>query len=189
LRRRALRLAVRAVGGSLDHGQAERLADDLAESRNGSITCEGGRVVAILDEALTVRDLQATVPARYPLAAGDLESDEFGWSLAVDVSRPSSERPERKSLAVELDRAKVKGTLFLRATEPGDRIAPYGFDGTRKLADLLSEAGLTASARRRLPIVCDIVGPIWVPGIALSERVAKDERTDAVWRLRLAPLS
>ena len=188
LLRRALRLATRTVGGALDRAQTDRLADDLAEARSGSITCEGGRVVLTLDEALTVRDLEASVPARYPLAPGDLESDEFGWRLVVDAGSPSAERPERATLTVELDRATVKGGLFVRATEPGDRLTPLGFEGTRKLADLLGESGLTAGARRRLPVVCDLVGPVWVPGVALSGRVAKTEATQAVWRLRLEAL-
>lgn len=188
LLKRALRLAVRTVGGTLDHAQVGRLAEDLAESRTGSLTCEGGRVVVVLGDDLEVRDLQASVPARYPLAPGDLESDEFGWRLSVDTGTPGAGLAERRSLAVELDRAKVKGTLYLRATEAGDRIAPYGFAGTRKLADLMSEAGLTASARKRIPVVCDLVGPVWLPGIALSGRVAKDDATAAVWRLALAPL-
>ncbi len=48
---------------------------------------------------------------------------------------------------------------------------PLGFDGSRKLSDLFGEAKLSAAARVRLPIVCDMIGPIWAPGICLDQRM------------------
>ncbi len=187
--RRALRLAVRAVGGSLDAAQLARLAEEFGEARSGSVTCEGGRVRVVYDRDLvTITDDGASVPARYPLEAGETASDEFGWAFALDPALPTDEPPVRAALAVELDRARVKGGLYFRPPAPGDRMAPLGFAHERRLADLLSEAGLTASARRRLPVVCDLVGPVWVPGVALAGRVAKGEGTRAVLRAVFGPL-
>ena len=65
---------------------------------------------------------------------------------------------------------------------------PLGFDGTRKLSDLLSEAKLTKAARSRLPIICDFVGPIWAPGVCLSHRIDKEPESERVLLLEFEPI-
>ena len=167
LLRRAARLAARALGAELDHEGASAV---LAGER-GSLTAEAGEVALEWDpERLHARLLRPTVPFRFPLTLpGETESDEFGWRL-VAFPVLSTKPPQRASLAVEVDRATVRGGLHFRGFAPGDTMRPLGFDGTRKLSDLLSEAGLTPAARARLPIVCDLVGPLWAPGVCLDER-------------------
>jgi tRNA(Ile)-lysidine synthase len=115
--------------------------------------------------------LRPTVPFRYPLTLpGETESEEFGWRLVAYPVEAGGEAPKRASLSVEVDRSVTRGGLHFRGFAPGDTMRPLGFEGTRKLSDLLSEAGLTAAARARLPIVCDMVGPLWAPGDCLDER-------------------
>ena len=138
----------------------------------GSVTAAGGEVVLEWDAGrLGVRALRPTVPFRYPLTLpGETESAEFGWRLvAYPVEAPEGPAV-RASLATAVDRSVVRGGLHFRGTQGGDAMRPLGFEGTRKLSDLLSEAGLTSAARARLPIVCDLVGPIWAPGVCLDER-------------------
>jgi tRNA(Ile)-lysidine synthetase-like protein len=67
---------------------------------------------------------------------------------------------------------------------------PLGFEGKRKLSDLLSESKLTAAARARLPIVCDLVGPIWAPCVCLDERVraSKESKSTVILRFGRTPL-
>jgi tRNA(Ile)-lysidine synthase len=67
-------------------------------------------------------------------------------------------------------------------------MTPLGMDGHRLLSDMLSEAGLTPRARRRIPVICDLAGPIWVPGVAQSERT-RVEGDEPAWRLNMAPLA
>ncbi len=58
------------------------------------------------------------------------------------------------------------GPLVLRTRRPGDRLAPFGAGGhTRKLQDLLVDAGVPRSARAGLPLLAVADGPVlWVPG-------------------------
>ena len=168
LLRRAVRLAARALGADLDF----EAASAVMRGERGSVTAEGGEVALEWDAArLHGRALRPTVPFRYPLTLpGETESDEFGWRLvAYPLDAPTSP-PVRASLANEVDRSVVRGGLHFRGALPGDTMRPLGFEGTRKLSDLLSEAGLTPAARARLPIVCDLVGPLWAPGVCLDER-------------------
>lgn len=167
LLRRAVRLAARALGASLDYDQAL----SILQGEKGSVTAEGGEVALEWNaERLHGRVLRPTVPFRYPLTLpGETESDEFGWRLVAFPVEAAGE-PVRASLETEIARTAVKGALYFRGFAPGDTMRPLGFGGTRGLSDLLAEAGLTPAARARLPIVCDLVGPLWAPGVCLDER-------------------
>ena len=66
---------------------------------------------------------------------------------------------------------------------------PLGFEGTRKLSDLLSESGLTPAARVRLPLICDFLGPIWAPGVCLSNRMYMSVECESVVELTFEPIN
>ena len=180
LLRRAVRLVARSLGAELDHHQSAT----ILQGEKDSVTAEGGEVVLEWDATrLHGRVLRPTVPFRYPLTLpGETESYEFGWRLvAYPVDHAAA--PTRASLNVEIDRAVVRGGLHFRSFAKGDTMRPLGFDGTRKLGDLLAEAGLTPAARARLPIVCDLVGPLWAPGVCLDERARAKEGAAIAIRL------
>lgn len=186
--KRGMRLVAKALGGELDHEQTLALVDGILNESAGSVTAEGGDVVIEWGHGkIHARNLQPTQPFRYPLTLpGETESDEFGWVLEgrqIEGTIPG-ESLGRTSLVAHLDAAKVKGSLYFRSFEDGDRLQPAGFEGTRKVSDLLSEAKLTLAARKRMPIICDILGPVWIPGTCLSERVRTDETTGKTLRLQ-----
>lgn len=185
--KRSIRLATSALQGSLDYPQTqfvlEALSDPLHQRHSsGSVTTEGGDVEIVWSsDAIHIRQTQPTEPFRYKLTApGETESEEFGWKFTA-TPRPlerNYSRSQREALDVVLSRSKLKGELYFRSAQPGDRMSPVGFDGHRKLSDLLSEAKLTPAARARLPIVCDLVGPIWAPGVCFDQRAAIEPGSD-----------
>ena len=68
------------------------------------------------------------------------------------------------------DTAKLTWPLSVRALRPGDRMAPRGGRGTRKLSDLLIDAKIPRQERAILPVLCDASGAILcVPGLRPSE--------------------
>jgi tRNA(Ile)-lysidine synthase len=188
--RRAVRLAVEALGATLDHDQTVILLSGVASQERGSVTADGGEVVVEwTPESVGARRLQPTQPFRYGLTVpGETISDEFGWKFTAYEEAFAGDPPMRASLSTGMDRAKTKGTLYFRTASAGDSMRPLGFGGTRKLSDLLSESGLTQAARSRLPIVCDLIGPIWAPGVCLDERVRPFDETKTVLRVRFERL-
>ncbi len=180
--RRCVRLAFGALGAAIEHEQSTAISQGVRDKPKGSVTAEGGQVVIEWDEdSIGVRKLLPTVPFRYGLTyPGETESEEFGWKFTAFDDSPSESPDERASFRVEIDPRKLQGSLYFRTANDGDSMQPLGFAGRRKVADLLSEAGLTIAARRRLPIVCDMIGPVWAPGVCLSERVRKDAATQSV---------
>lgn len=186
--RRAVRLAVQAVGASLNREQTTLIEQGVAGAEKGSITAEGGEVAVEWNyEHILVRQVRPTEPFRYALTLpGETVSDEFGWQFtAYEVESPELKQ-NRASLEVVIPKSAVKGGLYFRSPAAGDSMRPLGFDGSRKLADLLSEAKLTQAARARLPIVCDMLGPIWAPGVCLDNRMKLEQASGSAILLRFS---
>jgi tRNA(Ile)-lysidine synthase len=193
LLKRALRLAVRALGPTLDSEQTLALFDGVRGHASGAVTADGGEVAAEwTGSRVHVREVRPTEPFRYPLTLpGQTTSEEFGWEFtAYPVDGPGPDVQPRASLSVQIDAERVRGGLHFRTAKTGDEMQPLGFEGKRKLSDLLSESKLTAAARARLPIVCDLVGPIWAPGVCLDERVraSKESKSTVILRFGRTPL-
>jgi tRNA(Ile)-lysidine synthase len=172
--KRATRLAGAALGGVFDYDQTNAILNGVVAEERGSITGEGGLVVAEWDsDDISFRHIAPTAPFRHPLTVpGETTSDEFGWRFAVQEG--VADRPKRAQLTTAMAPKGIKGQLYFRPAQAGDEMRPLGFDGRRKLSDLLAEAGLTRAARARLPIVCDLVGPVWAPGVCVDGRVAPE---------------
>ncbi|MDX2066600.1 MAG: tRNA lysidine(34) synthetase TilS [Fimbriimonadaceae bacterium] len=188
LRRRAVRLAVGAVGGELTYEQTELLAAGIRDSESaGSVTCEGGTVDAAWDgHRLSVRQRTHARDWGAPVGAlpGDVSDDET-WVMSLDPATTDGV-PARDVLELTVRQAGLRGNLFVRTANPGDTIQPSGFEGHRKLSDLFGEAGLTETLRSRLPVLCDLIGPVWVPGVTYSHRVRPDAGVpEAGLRLRI----
>lgn len=187
---RALRLIVTALGGSLDHAGTKGVLEAL-QNPKGSWTAEGGSVCAEWDsEALHLRILRPVTPFRFNLTVpGSTDSPEFGWTLDAYTTSPTDFVRGRNSLDVVIDAGKVRGRLYFRTAQEGESVQPLGLSGTKKLSDLFQERELTKAARARLPIVCDFLGPVWIPGVCLVERVKITEHSTEGLRLRLKVLS
>lgn len=187
--RRGLILAAQTLGGQFSGEALDQLVEGLLEEEKGSLTGREGAVVATWEgNRLHLEDGMVDEPFRYPLVApGETESEVFGWTITVQTATGESPARPPRHLDVMVAARAAQG-LHFRAMEAGDKMTPFGMDGHRLLSDMLSEAGLTPRARRRIPVICDLAGPIWVPGVAQSERT-RVEGDEPSWRLTLAPLS
>jgi tRNA(Ile)-lysidine synthase len=188
--KRAVRLAFQSLGSPIDFDQTEILAKGILDSR-GSVTADGGDVVAEWDdETVHFRVLRPTEPFRFGiLFPGEIESSEFGWKISARVMPPTNETQSRTSFQVEMPMDQVHGDLFFRSCQPGDTMQPLGFEGTRKVSDLLSESKLTPAARVRLPLICDFLGPIWAPGVCFSNRMYRSFECQSVVVLTFEPIN
>ena len=186
--RRAVRLAFESLGAPIDFDQTESVVQAI-QSPTGSVTADGGDVVCEWDsDKIHFRVLRPTEPFRFGVTCpGETDSDEFGWKITARVKTPSEVPQSRVALSVELPKKQVQGDLYFRSCQPGDTMQPFGFEGTRKVSDLLSEAGLTPAARVRLPLICDFLGPIWAPGVCFSNRMYRDVECDSVVALTFEP--
>lgn len=188
--RRGLRLAASVLGASLDSDQTEALHNGVSSEVKGSVSSEGGKVVATWsDGRLHLQKADTEGPFRYSLVTpGVTESEVFGWQITVQPWDASNPIRDRSNLDVAVAASQIQGDLYFRSANPGDMMEPLGMAGSKSVTSLMAEAGLTANARKRLPIVCDMVGPVWVPGCRIAERVKIADTSARAFRLTFGPL-
>ncbi|MBS3941301.1 MAG: tRNA lysidine(34) synthetase TilS [Actinobacteria bacterium] len=110
----------------------------------------------------------------------DLAAGQIAFQLAEAWTPPAVRVPghlvppggtsARMSLALGADH----GRLEVRSRRPGDRVRTGG--GTRRLQDVLIDAGLPRPVRDLWPIVADGSRVVWVPGIAADVETVRDGR-------------
>jgi len=188
--KRALRLATQFIGGELEHHHVRLLSEWLKTSGIGSITVPESQVTVEIDEhTVHIRDLQPEEPFRFPLTVpGETESEIFGWKLTAESTAPTDFMRDANSLDIVLDAGKTSGGLHFRSVLPTDKMVPLGEDSPKKVVELLAKAKLTSAARQRLPIIMDMLGPVWLPGVRLAERVKITPDSQRALRIRIEPL-
>ena len=70
--------------------------------------------------------------------------------------------------------------LYVRSVREGDRIQPFGMEGTKKLSDIFIDRKIPKGKRKRIPLLADLKSVLWIPGIALSQRVKITDMTEKV---------
>lgn len=185
--RRGVRLAFEALGGPVGF----EVAEGVVESLGGpfAFTAPGGEVVAESDgPRLHFRRLDDPEPFQHPLTVpGETEAPDFGWTLTAFPTEPVPNL-NGDELDIVIDLGKVAAPLHFRSVRPGDRIRPLGATSEQSVADLLAASKMTRAMRARLPLVCDLVGPVWVPGCRLADRVKITEDSSQGLCLRIGPL-
>jgi tRNA(Ile)-lysidine synthase len=86
------------------------------------------------------------------------------------------ERPETAFMDYEC----MTLPLILRNMRPGDRIAPLGTGGAKKLKDYFIDRKIAAPCRGEIPLLVDAGSIIWIAGERISERVRVTEKTRKV---------
>jgi tRNA(Ile)-lysidine synthase len=188
--RRGIRLAASVVGGGLSAHQVEEAAQGIVNGGSGSVTSEGSEVhVQWNPKTTSVVNAHPTRTFRFPLTLpGETVSDEFGWQFTAAPDTGEGIPHQEDSLSVVIDQAAAAGGFHFRTAEPGDRIQPLGMSGAKKIFDIMGEMKLTQAAKARLPIVCDMAGPIWIPGGPIADRVKITNNTGRRLGIKFGPL-
>lgn len=188
--RRAIRLAVNYLGASVEFDWLQDLREQLQATEKGSRTCERGQVVLEWDHGrLHLRNLAQFEPYRHPVTnPGETIADTFGWKLVAGALPRAEGDLVGQSLHVRLNSSKIQGNLYFRSVLDGDSMLLVGQSSEKKLLELMRDAQLTVTARRRIPVICDQIGPVWVPGVAAAGRVILEEGSENSLTLRFEPI-
>ena len=101
------------------------------------------------------------------------------------IEKPSiREMKERPEIAF-MDYECIIPPLRLRNMRPGDRIAPLGTGGTKKLKDYFVDRKIAAPRRGEIPLLVDAGSIIWIAGERISERVRVTEKTSKVLKAEI----
>lgn len=76
-----------------------------------------------------------------------------------------------------IDCDKIKGSLFIRSRQRGDRFKPLGMKNNKKLKDYFIDRKVDRLKRDEIGLICDDEKIIYVLGMDISEDVKIDENT------------
>ena len=124
------------------------------------------------------RDI-AGVPGLYPLWNGYLLEIK-----AVSVSLEEAEN-NAESKSVFIDAGLLQSDLSVRTPRPGDRFHPLGLQGHKKVADLLSEAGVPVYERQLVPLLVSGDEIVWLCGIRLNHQFRLTPGTGTIYQLKV----
>ena len=170
----------------LDRGGAEaatfetvrRVLENLASgSRRWRLAAGGGIRIGCRDGVLSSgADGLVTVKLgpRYLRRNGTVRVGDLRVTVgpAVGIVReggPVGRLPAQCTISAE---AVCGKRLSVRGRRPGDRIAPLGLTGSRKVQDVLTDAKIPAGRRDTVPLLVCGGEVVWMPGYRVAERFA-----------------
>lgn len=190
-RRRVIRLWLAGQGVPADCLDFDGVArvDSLLETSQGSQMVElpeGWRVRRQYDRLSVTRPTVpeerkggSIRPVRVKIP-GVTVAKELGLriqvSLAPGIHRERGAGPGGlPAMATVSARVLGKRVLWVRPNQAGDRLAPFGMKGSRKVQDILVDAKVPRADRARIPVlVCDN-RVVWLPGYRIDRKWAVED--------------
>lgn len=83
-----------------------------------------------------------------------------------------------------LDHDLLKSELWIRSWTEGDRIQPIGFNGTKKVSDILTEMKIPNYLRQNYPVVTIGDEIIWIPGYRIAEKFKVTDQTKTALHIK-----
>jgi len=97
----------------------------------------------------------------------------------------AAKRVERQADTAWFDLDHISFPLTIRTVQPGDRLAPFGLEGTQKLKKLFIDRKVPRHQRDRIPIICSGKTILWAVGIRRSAAAPVTDATSRVLIVRL----
>ena len=104
---------------------------------------------------------------------------EYPLTLQVSVIEKTDFAPQKNKNEVYLDIAVLENNprVVLRRWREGDRLAPYGMSGTKKLSDIFSDAKMSLVEKSQAWILERNGIILWVVGVRASRHFKVNEKT------------
>lgn len=179
LLRRATVIALKRSGVSRDWEKSHTDAVvALKHGVNGAETCLPCGVVAAreYDNIVFYKPDIQSVPT-LPFRLGQID---FG-GRQISLERLSKTGADLKS-GLYIAEEKVPDTAVIRGGQSGDTFKKFG-GGTKKLCDFYTDAKIPKRLRRFLPLIADGSRVLAIFGVAVSDWVKADEKTETLIKL------
>ena len=172
VQRHLLRLAYRELAGAvkeLTHRHVEDMVR-LSSGRTGAgLELPGGIRFGVGYDTLRLTSAGAALPAA-PTIEGQHELSIPGetrvgeWCVRAELLPPVRDLTAVGSHQAVLDADHAGRRLCVRSRRPGDRIAPLGMTGSRKVQDVMVDEKIPAANRDGVPLVVSENGVVWGRG-------------------------
>ena len=176
IRRGILRKAIEISKGDLrciDYSHIEDI-EDLIKAGKGAMDLPGKTRVVRTKDALIFGKSKAGAAfpkvRRQISVPGSTFIPELKLTFDASFSRPGMKLGRSKT-AEYVDFSKIKGPVYVRTWEKGDRFRPLGMAKEKKLQDFFMDLKIPRGKRERVPLLVSGNGIIWVCGLRLSDAV------------------
>lgn len=102
-------------------------------------------------------------------------------TIVADSADTADVRGTADSVIIAAD--DISGDLIVDSMRDGDRIRPFGMEGSRKLSDLLTDAKIPQRKRCAVPVIRDGERIVWVAGVRMSDDYRVTGSTQRAFRL------
>ena len=152
IRKRTLRIWWQAQGPSLkEHvlnvSQTE-LLERLLETEKGKINLPGGLHAVRRKRFLFLTEDETTVPEPKTITGTETVFGSFRLTESETEGNPGDGKRTQ-----EVPAGFARGCV-IRTRQPGDRIQPFGSNGSRKLQDYLTDRQIAEPFRDQIPLMC-----------------------------------
>lgn len=135
---------------TLSARQTEELAS-LVNAERGKVNLPGGMHAVKGRQGMYLTGLPKTVPAEIPFESAIPGKLLFG-NVVLETGW-SEGSPGNGITEQEVPADFLRGCV-IRTRREGDRIRPFGMEGTRKLQDYLTDRGIDEPMRDEIPLIC-----------------------------------
>lgn len=166
-------------GGTLESSHIEALRKlsrtavphSSASLPNGfRATVEDGRLV--FEKATPKKEYE---PYSLPLVEGKNRISQTGCEIVISNSQ-NTKNIYKNSILVSIDSAKICGSLYARGRQSGDKILSGGMH--KSVKKLMCDKKIPTDLRGRLPVICDDVGIVAIPLVAVRDGVSPSKTAE-----------
>jgi hypoxanthine phosphoribosyltransferase len=196
LQRRIVKLILSCLvsGDLVDFTMLEQARQAIVQTERANLALDLGgccRLVREYDRVtfLVPVDNREAQPFLYILEenAASLPMPELGLELRIEPATDgvASIRDDGEDSAV-FDADRLAYPLTVRPRRSGDRMRPFGLNGSKKVKDIFIDEKVPPRLRDRLPLMTDREGRIlWIPGVKRSDYAAAEKGTKRLLRMTL----
>ena len=188
IRRGILRKAIEISKGDLrniDYSHIEDI-EGLIKTGKGAMDLPGKTRVVKTGDSLLFGKVKAEAVSPKVRKRISVPGSTFipGLKLTFDAKFTGSDVKFGGSKAAEyIDFAKLKGPLYVRTWEKGDRFRPLGMAKEKKLQDLFIDLKIPRGKREKVPLLVSGRDIIWVCGLRLSDSVKIGRCTERILKV------
>lgn len=147
---------------------------DLILGESGRLIYLGSNIISrkSYDKVFVEKDKKEEVKAEFKLNLG-INKTDFG---EIFISKDGS-NSKGDFFIKTIDCDKIKGKLYIRTRERGDRFKPLGMKNNKKLKDYFIDRKVDRLKRDKIGLICDEEKIIYIMGMDISEDVKIDDNT------------
>jgi tRNA(Ile)-lysidine synthase len=139
---------------------------------------ERGKIVIYRDKSEEIETISEVIEPKGTVTIGD-------YKLKFTEIDRKDVRFVKDNNIEYFDLEYMPKNLLIRNWIKGDKLTPFGFDGTVKVSDLLTNMKIDNIKKEKLLVMTDKVNIVWVLGVRMSDKYAVKKDSTKVMKIEL----